>query len=143
VTGDFRFTFRTRADFSDTDVTGVVYYGRYAALMDRGVVEYRRHVGLDNLGPDGHRYLVRAATFAYRDSLRFDDLIDIHVRIAEIGRTSHRYEVAVDRIDESGNVRCADCSLTIVGVDGYGSEARATPVPELLRDSINAFEGRL
>jgi acyl-CoA thioester hydrolase len=142
VTGDFRFTFRTRADFSDTDLTGVVYYGRYAALMDRGVVEYRRHVGLDDLGPDRHHYLVRAATFEYRDSLRFDDLIDIHVRVADVGRTSHRYEVAVDRVSDGGNVRCADCTLTIVGVDGYGAGARATPVPEPLRTMIETFEGR-
>ncbi len=137
----FRFTLRTRADFSDTDVTGVVYYGRYAALMDRGVTEYRRRLGIDLLGPEGHHYLVRAAAFSYHDSLRFDDEVDVHVRVAHLGGSSHRYAVAVDRVESDGNVRCADCELTIVGVDGYGVAAVPSPLPDQLRTAFATFEG--
>jgi acyl-CoA thioesterase FadM len=41
----------SEVDFSDTDVTGVVYDGRYPALFDRAIVAYRRRLGNDRLGP--------------------------------------------------------------------------------------------
>ena len=95
----FRFTLRTRVDFSDTDVTGVVYYGRYLALFDRAIVAYRRQLGVDLLGPDGHHYMIRSVAAQYHGSLRFDDEIDVHVRISRIGRTSHSYDLRVERVE--------------------------------------------
>lgn len=142
MSGAFRFTFRTRADFSDTDTTGVVYYGRYPALLDRAVVAYRRQLGIDLLGPPGHHYLVKAASFTYHDSLRFDDEIVVGVRVSSIGRTSHTYAVAIDRVDPGGGLtRCAYADLTIVGVDGYGDAPTPSPMPDALRATITAFEG--
>ena len=137
----FRFSLRTRVDFSDTDVTGVVYYGRYPVLFDRAIVAYRRHLGIDLLGPPGHHYLIRAVAVQYHGSLRFDDEIDVHVRIARIGRTSHSYDLRVDRREGDVRVICADGQITIVGVDGYGEAARPSPVPPELRQRITAFEG--
>lgn len=136
----FRFNLRTRVDFSDTDVTGVVYYGRYPALFDRAVIAYRRQLGIDLLGPPGHHYLIRALAAQYHGSLRFDDEIDVHARIAQIGRTSHRFELRVDRVEEDKRVHCVDGQLTIVGVDGYGKHAKPSPMPNDLREAIEAFE---
>lgn len=136
----FRFSLRTRVEFSDTDVTGVVYYGRYPVLFDRAVVAYRRHLGIDLLGPPGHHYLIRAVGAQYHDSLRFDDEIDVHVRVSQIGRTSHSYDVRVDRVDGDDRVHCVDGQLTIVGVDGYGADATPSPMPGDLRRALEAFE---
>lgn len=141
MSGGFRFTLRTRVDFSDTDVTGVVYYGRYPVLFDRAVVAYRRHLGVDLLGPDGHHYLIRALAAQYHESLRFDDEIDIHVRISRIGRTSHSYDLRVDRVNGDGRVHCVDGQITIVGVDGYGEQASPSSMPADLRRRIEEFEG--
>lgn len=137
----FRFTLRTRVDFSDTDVTGVVYYGRYLALFDRAVVAYRRRLGVDLLGPPGHHYLIRAVGVQYHGSLRFDDEAEVHVRVSSIGRTSHSYELRVDRIDGDERVHCGDGQITIVGVDGYGEDSKPSPMPPALRRRIEEFEG--
>ena len=136
----FRFALRTRVDFSDTDVTGVVYYGRYSALFDRAVIAYRRQLGIDLLGPPGHHYLIRALAVQYHGSLRFDDEIDVHARVAQIGRTSHSYELRVDRVEGNERVHCVDGQLTLVGVDGYGNQAKPSPMPNDLREAIEAFE---
>lgn len=138
---EFRFAFRTHADFADTDVTGVVYYGAYAGYVDRGVFAYRRHLGLDPLGPPGHHYMVKASEFVFHDSLRFGDEVDVGVRVSRIGRTSHEYHVAVDRVTAGERVRCADARVTVVGVDGYGSAARATPLPDAERVRYAEFDG--
>ncbi len=136
----FRFALRTRADFSDTDVTGVVYYGRYPALFDRGIVAYRRRLGIDLLGPHGHHYLIRALAAQYHGSLRFDDEIDVHVRVSDIGRTSHSYALRVERVAGDQPIHCADGQVTVVGVDGYGDTARPSPLPAELRRQIEQFE---
>lgn len=132
---------RSRVDFSDTDVTGVVYYGRYPVFFDRAVVAYRRELGIDLLGPPGHHYLIRAVAAQYHGSLRFDDEIDVHVRISNIGRTSHSYDIRVERVDRDERVHCVDGQITIVGVDGYGETATPSPMPEDLRRTIEEFEG--
>ena len=132
---------RSRVDFSDTDVTGVVYYGRYPVFFDRAVVAYRRALGVDLLGPAGHHYLIRAVAAQYHDSLRFDDEIDVHVRISSIGRTSHSYDIRVDRVDGAQHAHCVDGQITIVGVDGYGADAKPSPMPDGLRHTIQEFEG--
>jgi YbgC/YbaW family acyl-CoA thioester hydrolase len=138
---EFRFTMRSRVDFSDTDVTGVVYYGRYPVFFDRAVVAYRRALGIDLLGPDGHHYLIRAVAAQYHGSLRFDDEIDVHVRISTIGRTSHSYDIRIERVDGGQRVHCVDGQITIVGVGGYGPDAVPSPMPEGLRRTIQEFEG--
>ena len=136
----FRFTLRTRVDFSDTDVTGVVYYGRYLVLFDRAIVAYRRQLGVDLLGPDGHHYMIRAVAAQYHGSLRFDDELDIHVRISRIGRTSHSYDLRVERVEGDTRVHCVDGQITIVGVDGYTDQATPSPMPRRLRERIEEFE---
>ncbi len=136
----FRFTLRTRVDFSDTDVTGVVYYGRYPVLFDRAIIAYRRELGLDLLGPPGHHYLIRAVAAQYHGSLRFDDEVDVHVRVSKLGRSSHSYDLRVERVEGDIRVHCVDGQITIVGVDGYTEQATPSPIPSGLRERIAEFE---
>ena len=50
----FRFSARFRVELADTDLGAVVYYGRYPVLVDRATIAYRRHLGVEPLGPPGH-----------------------------------------------------------------------------------------
>jgi acyl-CoA thioester hydrolase len=132
----FRFSVRTRAAFSDTDTVGVVYYGRYPVYFDLALAEYRRHVGLPLLGEPGHLYLIRAVEAEYHASARFDDPLEIFVRLARLGRSSHTAEFRVEGAEAE---HLADGRLTIVGVDGYGG--RPTAMPGAWRKRAIAFEG--
>ena len=100
----FRFSVRTRVEFSDTDAVGVVYYGRYPPYFDLALGEYRRHLGLPLLGEPGHLYLIRAFHAEYHDSARFDDRIEVFVRYARLGRSSHAAEL---RVEGAGRGRSA------------------------------------
>jgi len=135
----FRFSVRTRAAFSDTDTVGVVYYGRYPVYFDLALGEYRRHVGLPLLGEPGHLYLIRAVGAEYHASARFDDPLEIFVRLARLGRTSHTAEFRVERVGDPDVEHLADGRLTVVGVDGYGG--RPTAMPDAWRKRAMAFEG--
>jgi acyl-CoA thioester hydrolase len=139
VSGPFKFSTRTRVEFADTDAAGVLYYGRYPRYVDHAVMAYRRHLGLDLLGPPGHVYVIRALSLRYHAPARFDDPLELFVRVARLGRTSHTLEVRVERTDQDDPVHVADGEVVQVGLDGYAG--RPSEMPAGLRERLRAFEG--
>src|SRR5919202_128094 len=83
----FKFSAFTRVGFSDTDAQGIVYYGRYLPYFDLARVEYHRHLGLLRID-EGHELVMRASTVEYFAPARFDDLLEVFVRLSRVGRTS-------------------------------------------------------
>lgn len=140
MTGDaaYRFALDTRVEIADTDLGGVVYFGSYPRLFDRGLLAYRRHLGIPVLGPEGHLFVVRRLTIDYLRSARFDDTLTIRVRTAELGRSSHRVAYRLEHA-ATGTV-LATAEQTIVGVSSYDG-GRPTRVPEDLAARIAGFEG--
>jgi len=94
----FPFAAHTRVGFSDTDAQGVVYYGRYNPYFDFARVEYLRSIGLlRDEGPG--EFVMRANDVEYFAPARFDDELEIHVRVSRIGTTSITYEFAAELAD--------------------------------------------
>lgn len=134
--GDFRFAIPTRVEIADTDLGAVVYYGNYPRLLDRGLMAYRRELGIPELGPDGHLFVVRRLELDYRSSARFGDELLVRVRTAEIGRSSH---MMAYRIDAGDGTTVASATQVIVGVSGYDG-GRPTRVPEDLAERLRMWE---
>jgi acyl-CoA thioester hydrolase len=132
----FKYSALARVWFSDTDAQGIVYYGRYLPYFDHARVEYHRHLGL--LGPIAgrHEFVMRASTVEYLAPARFDDLLEIFVRLRRIGRTSVTYDFAAYRVDDDLIMCTAQQTLVLVDLD----ERRAAPIPDSFRDAIRAFE---
>jgi acyl-CoA thioester hydrolase len=84
----FKYASFTRVGFSDTDAQGIVYYGRYLPYFDAARVEYHRHLDLLEAGSGENEFVMRANTIEYLAPARFDDLIEVFIRVARIGRTS-------------------------------------------------------
>jgi acyl-CoA thioester hydrolase len=134
----FKYSALDRVGFSDTDAQGIVYYGRYMPYFDLSRVEYHRHLGM---APGGkrrkHEFVMRANAIDYLAPARFDDLIEVFVRISRIGRTSVTYECAAYRVEDDLLLVTAHQTLVLVELATH----TATPVPESLRETIRAFEG--
>ena len=90
-----------------------------------------------DIGAEGQEFVMRACDVVYHAPARFDDLIQVDVRVARIGRTSATYELAAYR--ERDDVRMVTATQTLVLVDL--DERKAVPIPEAYRDRIRAFEG--
>jgi acyl-CoA thioester hydrolase len=132
----FKYSAFTRVGFSDTDAQGIVYYGRYLPYFDLARVEYHRH--LDMLGMDMKGELVmRASSIEYHAPARFDDLLEVFIRVARIGRTSSTYEMEAYRADD--DVLMVTASQTLVLVDL--AERKACPIPDEVRERVRQFEG--
>jgi acyl-CoA thioester hydrolase len=133
----FKYSSLTRVGFSDTDAQGVVYYGRYLPYFDQARVEYARHLGMLATGPEEFEFVMRANTIEYLAPARFDDLLEVFIRVSRIGRTSATYECAAYRIDDDVLMVTAQQTLVLVDLD----ERNACPVPEWFREQIREFEG--
>jgi acyl-CoA thioester hydrolase len=127
----FKYAARTRVGFSDTDAQGIVYYGRYVPYFDLARVEYHRHLGLSAAQLDGNEFVMRAMTVEYHAPAVFDDLLEIYVRVARIGRTSATYEFAAYRADDDVLMVTAAQTLVLVDLD----ERKACAIPE--RDDLD------
>jgi acyl-CoA thioester hydrolase len=133
----FKYSSLTRVGFSDTDAQGIVYYGRYLPYFDQARVEYARHLGMLATGPEEFEFVMRANTIEYLAPARFDDLLEVFIRVSRIGRTSAAYECAAYRVDDDVLMVTAQQTLVLVDLD----ERKACPVPQWFRDQIREFEG--
>ncbi|MGB2874167.1 MAG: thioesterase family protein [Gaiellaceae bacterium] len=133
----FKYASLTRVGFSDTDAQGIVYYGRYLPYFDSARVEYHRHLEMLEATRGENEFVMRASTIEYLAPARFDDLIEVFIRVSRIGRTSVTYEFAAYRVDDDVLMVTAKQTLVLVDL----SERKACPVPGSYREKIAAFEG--
>ena len=123
---------------SDTDAQGIVYYGWYMPYFDLARVEYHRHLGMTFEGRRRRReFVMRALTIDYFAPARFDDLIEMFIRVSRIGCTSVTYECAAYRLEDDLLLVTAHQTVVLVELATH----TPSPVPESFRKTIRAFEG--
>jgi len=133
----FRCACPIRVRWSEVDKQGIVFNGHYLNFFDVAVTEYWRALGCEYPGwfeAHGVDTFVVKATVEYHQPAGFDDLLDVLVRIARIGRTSLTAHVEVHR----GSDHLV--SGEIVYVVASPETRRPTPVPEAFRKAILDYE---
>jgi acyl-CoA thioester hydrolase len=133
----FKFSAFARVGFSDTDAQGIVYYGRYLPYFDLARVEYERHLGLLRREAIGKDFVMRACSVVYEAPARFDDLLEVFVRVKRIGVTSITYELCAVRVDDDVLMCTSDQAMVLVAVP----ERRPTPISAEYRRTVADFEG--
>jgi len=89
---------------------------------------------------DNVDFAMRAVSVDYLAPARFDDLLEIFVRVERIGTTSITYDHAAYRIDDDGGdtlMATAKATLVCIALD----ERRPVPVPEEFRKQVMEFDG--
>jgi acyl-CoA thioester hydrolase len=105
--------------------------------FDLARVEYHRHLQLSAAQLDGNEFVMRAMGVEYHAPAVFDDLIEVFVRLARVGRTSATYEFAAYRSDDGALMVNATQTLVLVDLQ----ERKACPIPEAFIGAVRAFEG--
>jgi len=90
-----------------------------------------------DIGEEGQEFVMRALAIEYLAPAVFDDLIEVYVRMARIGRTSVTYELAAYRASDDVLMVTATQTLVLVDLD----ERKAVPIPDAYKDAVRAFEG--
>jgi acyl-CoA thioester hydrolase len=132
----YRFSARMRVGFDETDAQAVVYYGRYLPYFDRSRVEYLRHLGLLHGLPPEHQFVMRRSVQEYEAPARFDDLLEVFVRTARIGRTSETLEYRVRNADDATLLVVAEQVMVLIDA----GTRLPVEVPLSWRQTIQRFE---
>jgi len=100
---DFAFFHPLRVRWAEVDMQAIVFNGHYLTYFDVAFTEYWRATGLPGVmqqAEEGKEMFARKATIEYHAPARFDDLLDIGVRCAALGRSSMRYVLEIYRGEE-------------------------------------------
>lgn len=92
------FSFDVRIAYADTDRLGVVYYGNYFTLFERGRTELLRNWGLRyrDLEEQEKVFLpVSEATCRYFSPAKYDDLIQVVTWVKEVGGAHIDFEYEI------------------------------------------------
>jgi len=139
--GDFGFFFPLRVRYAEVDGQGVVFNAHYLTYFDTAITEFMmRHVGYDYIGAvveSGQDYHLVKSLVEYRASIRFDDEIEVAVRIGRLGRTSLTFALAV--FPRGGETLLATGEIVWVNTDQ--ASGRPAPLPEPFIARLRAKEG--
>ena len=90
------FVMRRRVHFSETDRAGVLYFAHYYRFMEETEHAFWRSMGVSPIthSAGGETSWPRVATSCeYFSPVRFDDELELALRVANIGTRSVTYEV--------------------------------------------------
>src|SRR5262249_2872145 len=104
--------------------------------FDLARTEYPRHLGTIVLRG---QFAMRALSVEYHAPARFDDLLEVFVRVERIGTTSVGYDLAAYGVtDDAPDALMVTAKQTLVFIDPDLRVPR--PVPDEFRELVAAFE---
>jgi YbgC/YbaW family acyl-CoA thioester hydrolase len=134
---DFRLIERLRVRWAEIDAQKIVFNGHYLMYFDTAVAGYWRALALpyaetmEGLGGD---LFVRKAELEYMAPARYDDVLDIGMRCARVGKSSIVFAGGAFRQEQL----LVSCNLTYVFADSGATASQ--PVPHELRQVFESFE---
>jgi YbgC/YbaW family acyl-CoA thioester hydrolase len=134
---EFRHHEPLRVRWAEIDAQGIVFNGHYLTYMDTAVSGYWRALAMpyaETMKGLGGDLYVRRAMLDYRGSARYDDRLDIGIRVREFGNSSMKVDGAVFH----GEQLLVQAEMVYVFADP--ATQSPLPVPDPLRGLIHDFE---
>jgi len=134
---EFRHIERLRVRWAEVDMQKIVFNGHYLMYLDTAVAGYWRALALpyaDTMAQLQGDLYVKKAQLEYHASARYDELIDVGIRLGKLGNSSMVLHGAVWRGDEL----LVDGELVYVFADPATQKSK--PVPQPLRAVLQGFE---
>jgi acyl-CoA thioester hydrolase len=135
-----RFVHRELVQFSDTDMAGIMHFANFFRFMERAEHAFFRSLGfsiMDTTVPKEERvgWPRVHASCEYLAPLRFEDLVDIEVLVAEIRTRSLSY---VFRVRKQDATLVAEGRIAIVCTrkDRETGKMKAVEIPPRIRTAI-------
>jgi acyl-CoA thioester hydrolase len=134
---DFSFTHTLRVRWAEVDLQGIVFNGNYLTYFDVAITEYWREAGLmeDIIHPKDHiEMFARKSMIEYHAPAHFDDVLEVGVRCADLGRTSMRFVLEIFKADEMV------ISGELVYVTANSQIRKSVPIPDAWRSKMISME---
>ncbi|WMT38852.1 thioesterase family protein [Paenibacillus sp. D2_2] len=132
----FHFSIPIKVRYCETDMLGHVNNVSYFMYFEQGRIEYFENLGLfAELFGEERVAVVADLECQYIAQMYRSDKVEMHVRVASLGRSSLDVEYAVvveDTLKAAGRG-------AVVLIDT--NNGKSTPIPEEVKQVITAFEG--
>ena len=127
---------KRKIEFADTDMAGIVHFTRFFVFMESAEHEFLRSLGTSvatewNGNTIGWPRL--AASCEYLKPLRFEDEVDIHLRVSKKGTKSLTYQFC---FTHQGTDVARGEITTVCCITNPGEKLRAIPIPDFIADQI-------
>jgi len=121
---DYAFRHPVRVRFAETDAMGIVHHAAYFPYLEEARVAWLRHIGhpYDAVRDSGVDFGVLEAFVQYRMALRFDEVVDVHLTIGAVTRTTFQLAYL---LTVAGEVRAT--AVTVHGA--MNTNGRPTRLP--------------
>lgn len=135
----YEFKVQRRVEFSDTDMAGIMHYSNFFRFMETAEHAFFRSLGF-SIAPGGAQpnhprvgWPRVHASCDYHRPLRFEDVVEIHLLVAEKKSKAITYEIRFRKVD-GDSASCEEVArgrLTVVCVsqDAASGAMKATHLP--------------
>lgn len=121
-----------RVYYADTDLSGVVYHGRYLEFFERGRTEYLRLSGIHHrkiIEGDGLAWVVRRMDIEFHNAAHIDDILIVESRVVHV--TGARIKMEQIIIRDTKLLTKARVEVAVVNGEG-----RPRRFPDVWRDKF-------
>jgi acyl-CoA thioester hydrolase len=138
---DFKFFYRFRVRYAETDAQGIVFNAHYLTYFDTAIYEYLRALPFDyhsHTRDRGQDFHTAKAAVEFHRPCRFDDELDVGVRVLRLGRSSLAFHLEVFLKDGED----PHASGQVVWVNADQESGTSAKLPGELVERIRLHEGR-
>jgi acyl-CoA thioester hydrolase len=133
------FVTTRRVEFSDTDAAGMMHFAAFFRMMEQAEHDLLRSVGLSVVMHEAAGQISWprvAAKCDFQAAVRFEEVLQIDVRIARLGERSITYAHRFSREGKqlaAGEITAVCCRITA------GAPPESMPIPATFAEKLRTF----
>ena len=144
VTEPFHFRYQRMVEFADTDLAGIMHFSNFFRFVECAEHAYFRSLGFKvhtANGTDHNGWPRLEVSCKYLKPARFEQTLDVSLRIEELRTSSLRYGFWIFIADDPQRtlVATGSCSIIHVELDMKAHAIRKAPIPLPLREKLEAL----
>lgn len=127
---------RRRVEFVDTDMSGIAHFSRFFVFMENAEHELLNALGTSVFLQHEGKTIVWprvAASCEYLSPARFEDVLDIHLKVARKGTKSLTYACEITR---DGTPIARGQTTAVCCVLDRSGKVESIPIPSFIADRI-------
>ena len=137
----FHFRYRRLVEFADTDLAGLMHFSNFFRFVECAEHAFFRSLGFRVHTADGaeHEGWPRLeVTCKYLKPARFEETLEVCLRIEEIRTSSLRYNfwIFADGEKPRSPLATGSCAIVHVALDTATHDIRKAPIPAGLRQKL-------
>jgi YbgC/YbaW family acyl-CoA thioester hydrolase len=143
----YEFKAQRHVEFSDTDMAGIMHYANYFRFMETAEHGFYRSLGFSVTDPKTHPRVGWPRVHAecdYRKPLRFEDVVEIHLLVAEKKAKAITFQFRFRKLNGGEAEEVARGALTIVCVvQAPDGSMKSVPIPSTIAHRIEVAPSEL